>query len=100
MLSYIAVRLVLLDLFKLNFAFGYLRSLVSLLILLNLGASIERAASDMHGVFLLSHVEFQLQLLAVVRVLVLGVLTRLVELGRTVPRVAFHFELLAHLALT
>ena len=90
----------LLDLFKLNFAFGNLRSLVSLLILLNLAASIERAASDMHGVFLLSHVEFQLQLLAVVRVLVLGVLAWLVELGGAVPGVALHFELLAHLALT
>ena len=89
---------------KLNFTLRNLRSLISLLILLNFLSTVKRTACEKRILilFLFSHVKFQLHsLLAVISVLVLWVLTFwLVQLGRTIPSIALDGHFLTHLTFT
>ena len=89
---------------KLNFTLRNLRSLISLLILLNFLSTVKRTACEKRILilFLFSHVKFQLHsLLAVISVLVLWVLTFwLVQLGWTIPSIALDGHFLTHLTFT
>ena len=86
---------------ELYFAFRNLRGLISLLVLLNFLAPVEGAATNVQAgnLFLLSNIQFELQLLAVICILVLRVLAWLVQLRGAVPRIALDFHLLTHLRL-